>query len=71
MKPEANQASRRATAMPELWRGAPAFRVTVYAAAMVELVGDYFEMKGVTGQWATYVKLHPRLTLAITAQSRD
>jgi len=28
----------------------------------VGLVGDYFEMKGSSGSWATFVKLYPRLS---------
>lgn len=28
----------------------------------MELVGDFFEMKGSTGQWATFVRLYPRLS---------
>jgi hypothetical protein len=52
------------------------FRVpdtTECSSREMELVGDYFEMKGVTEQWATYVKLYPRLTLGNNGvvQSRD
>jgi hypothetical protein len=28
----------------------------------MELVGDFFEMKGSTGQWDTFVRLYPRLS---------
>jgi hypothetical protein len=28
----------------------------------VELIGDFFEMKGSSGKWATFVKLYPRLS---------
>jgi hypothetical protein len=28
----------------------------------MELIGDYFEMRNAAGQWATYVRLYPRLS---------
>jgi hypothetical protein len=39
----------------------------------MELVGDYFEMKGTSGNWATFVKLYPRLSFDSdgVVQSRD